>query len=128
MKREAEVWKFINKKRGIRKWNENNIGKEWRRHFMELLEGEEMEIRKKAGPEKMGRVIEEEIRIGEVRNAIKKLKVKKATGVDGIPMEAWKFADEELIKELADLIKSVWMQGILPYDWKTSIIVPLYKR
>jgi len=106
MKREAEVWKFINKKRGVRKWNENNIGEEeWRRYFMELLEGEKMEIRKKAGPEEIGRVIEEEI--GEVRNAIKKLKVKKAAGVDGIPMEAWKFADEELIKELADLIKSV---------------------
>jgi len=42
-------------------------------------------------------------------------------------MEAWKFAGEELIKELADLIKSVWVQGILPYVWKMNIIVPLYK-
>jgi len=26
------------------------------------------------------------------------------------------------------LIKSVWMQGVLPNDWKMSIILPLYKR
>jgi len=45
--------------------------------------------------------MEEEIGIGEVRNAIKKLKVKKAAGVDGIPIESWKFAGEELLKELA---------------------------
>jgi len=45
-KGKTEVWKFINKKRGMRKWNENNIGEEeWRSHFMKLLEGEEMEIR-----------------------------------------------------------------------------------
>jgi len=31
MKREIEIWKFINKKRGVRKWNENNIREEeWR--------------------------------------------------------------------------------------------------
>jgi len=70
--------------------------------------------------------MEEEIEIEEVRNAIKKLKVKKATGVDGIPMEAWKFAGTELVKELADLIKSVWVQGILPR--RKSIMVPQKRK
>jgi len=28
MKREAEVWKYINKKRGAKRWHENRIGKE----------------------------------------------------------------------------------------------------
>jgi len=129
MKREAEVWKFINKKRGVRKWNENNIGEEeWRSYFMELLEGEKMEIKEEVRVGEIGKVMEEEIGIGEVRNAIKKLKVKKVAGIDGIPIEAWKFIGGELIKELADLMKSVWIQGILPCDWRLSIIVPLYKR
>jgi len=44
MKRKAEVWKYINKKRGVRKWNDNDIEKEeWKRHFIELLEDEEDE-------------------------------------------------------------------------------------
>jgi len=81
-----EVWRFITKKRGVRKWNENNIGeKEWRIYFMELLEGEETEIRQKEMTVEVGRNVEEEIEI--VRRTIKNLKVRKAA-VDGIPMEA----------------------------------------
>jgi len=95
---------------------------------MELLEGEETEIGKGVRTEEIERDMEEEIEVGEVRKAIKKLKVKKAAGVDGISMEAWKFAGSELVKELADLIKSIWVQGILPSDWRKSITVPLYKR
>jgi len=88
-----------------------------------------MKIKEEVRIEEIGRVMEEEIGIGEVRNArVKKLKVKKAAGIDGIPIEAWKFADKELIKELADLMKSVWIQEILPCNWRLSIIVPLYKK
>jgi len=44
IKRETEVWKFINKKKDNKTWNENTIGKEeWRRHFMELLDGTKLE-------------------------------------------------------------------------------------
>ena len=38
LKREVDVWKFINKKRGKRIWRNNNIEtKEWKQHFMNLL-------------------------------------------------------------------------------------------
>lgn len=44
MKKEAEVWKYINKNRGKREWNENNIRKEeWRNYFRRPLEGAEEE-------------------------------------------------------------------------------------
>lgn len=40
----SQVWKFINKKRNKREWKENNIEKEeWRRYFMNLLEGADYE-------------------------------------------------------------------------------------
>lgn len=43
MKNETEVWKFINKKRGVKKWKENNISKEkWKDYFTEILEGKEV--------------------------------------------------------------------------------------
>jgi len=38
----------------------------------------------------------------EVRIAMKKLKIKKA--IDGIPMEAWKYASEGLKRRLWDLL------------------------
>jgi len=95
---------------------------------MELLEGEEPEAMKEERTLEIGEMRQEEIGIEEVKNAIKKLKVKKAAGADGIPMKAWKFAGTDVINELTDLINAVWMQGVLPNDWKMGIILPLYKR
>jgi len=129
MKKESEVWKFINKKRGARKWTENNIGeKEWRKYFMDLLEGEELDTRKEESLEEIELEGHEDIGLEEVKKAIKKLKMKKAAGIDGIPMEAWKFARAGIVKELVDLIKLVFSHGILPRDWRRNIILPLYKR
>jgi len=130
MKREAEVWKYINKKRGARKWSGNSIDKEeWRRHFMDLLEGEEMNDEPRKTMAAVGRpVVAEELEDKEIRRAINKLKLKKAAGTDGIPMEAWKYAGESLSKELTEMIRAVWQQGTIPKDWKTSIVTPLYKR
>lgn len=40
----AQIWEYINKKRNKREWRENNIRKEeWRKYFMELLEGMEQD-------------------------------------------------------------------------------------
>jgi len=35
-----------------------------------------------------------------MRRAIKKLKIKKAAGIDGIPMKTWKYASEGLKRRL----------------------------
>jgi len=62
MKREAEVWKYINKKRGVRKWNENDIGKkEWRRHFIGIVGGRGDGSKSEEREEEIRRSIEEEI-------------------------------------------------------------------
>lgn len=40
LKREADVWKYINRKRDKKTWKENSIKKEeWRKYFKELLDG-----------------------------------------------------------------------------------------
>jgi len=72
---------------------ENKIGKEeWRNHFMKLLDGAEeefgTEVTEIGEEEKTEETIEEE----EIKKAMKKIKMKKAAGIDGIPMEAWRFA------------------------------------
>jgi len=95
MKREAEVWKYINKKRGAKRWHENRIEKEvWRRHFMELLEGEKLDGKQRKDLKERDGTIEEETKVieeKEIRKAISKLKVRKTAEMNGIPMEAWKF-------------------------------------
>lgn len=42
---------------------------------------------------------EEEIEEVEIKEAVRKIKRREAAGVDGIPMEAWKFAGERLWKK-----------------------------
>jgi len=89
---------------------------------------EEMEDETREVVELVGGPVGEELEEKEIRRAINKLKVKKAAGIDGIPMEAWRYAGEKLGKELLEMIKAVWQQGSILRDWKTSIVTPLYKR
>lgn len=91
----------IYKQEERKKWNENNIREEWRNYFRNLLEGAEEE-----------EVIEEKEKRGEeqeaeVREAIRKMKRRKAAGVDGIPMEAWKFAGERLWRKVVELMRRI---------------------
>jgi len=74
---------------------------------MKLLEGEEMEGRQRDMNEVIG-PLEEKLKVEEFRRVIKRLKVRKAAGVDRIPMEAWKYAGTELEEKMINLIKTVW--------------------
>lgn len=127
IRREAEVWKFINKKRGKKTWKENNIDKStWRNYFKKLLDGSDRkEIEENRENDKQNDDILEE---KEIWKAIRKLKIKKAAGVDGVPMEAWRYAGNTLWKRLVDLLTQIWRDGDIPEDWKKSVIVPLYKK
>jgi len=144
LKNEKEVWKFINRKRIKKERRENNIPKEeWRRHFMEILGGsenrieeerrmEEKEEGEEAGKEEKSKegelVEEEELEEEEIVEAIRKMKIGKAAGIDGIPYEAWRYGGMTIRNGLVDLIKQVWRKNKIPEDWKSSIIVPLHKK
>jgi len=126
---EIEVWKYINRKCGKKKWVENRIGKEeWRNYFMRQLDGAEVEATMEATGMEEEEKIEEELEEEEIKRAMKKMKMKKAAGIDGIPMEAWRYAGKKLWMDLVKLIKDIWKKGRLPEDWKKSVVVPLYKR
>jgi len=131
IRRESEVWNYINKKRRRGQRMENGIEPErWRLHFKDLLEGVEPEVGK--------RIQENEVRIGEeegeniqeeeIKEVVRKIKKKKAAGVDGIPMETWKFAGKHLWKELVRLLRQIWKEGTISEDWRKGIIVPIYKK
>lgn len=49
---------------------------------------------------------EEEIE-EEIKKAVKKMKMKKAADIDGIPMEAWKYAGETIWKKLVKLLGQI---------------------
>lgn len=102
MKGEAEVWKIINRGRKI--WKEVNEEiniEEWKRHFMEILGGEEGKggIREIGdGGGRKGRAEEgiENLKFEEVEKMIKGLKKDKAVGGDNIQNEIWKKGGREI--------------------------------
>lgn len=52
----------------------------------------------------------------EIYNAIKRLKLKKAAGIDELPMEVWKFGGSSVIKGIKEVIKKVWKNKKMPED------------
>lgn len=98
--RESEAWEIVNRERKKRKGIKEDIEmKEWKGHFMRLLGGVERRTVKESGDrgEREGqRDKEEEIDRREVRKVLGRMKDGKASGIDGIPREVWRYGGEEL--------------------------------
>lgn len=78
-----------------------------------------MEEWKEGKSRKKTRNIEEEewmIREEEIRGAAKKMKLKKAAGINGISTEAWKFAGKGLWRKLVELIKLMGRRRVRPEE------------
>lgn len=73
---------------------------------MRLLGGVDNRITEGDGEERKGN--EEEISKDEIKEAIKKIKEGKATGIDGIPGEAWKYGGEETMEWTWIFCNRVW--------------------
>lgn len=67
------------------------------------------------------------IRVEEVQLAIKKLKKGKASGVDGIINEIFKYGGEKTTIHLWKLINNVFMSEVFPIQWSRGLIYPLFK-
>ncbi|CAG4916916.1 unnamed protein product [Colias eurytheme] len=64
----------------------------------------------------------------EVREAIYKLKNYKASGIDKIPGELWKYGGKTTQIKLFELIGKIWDLERQPKQWNTGIICPIHKK
>ncbi|PSN48471.1 hypothetical protein C0J52_11717 [Blattella germanica] len=71
---------------------------------------------------------EHNVQTAEVEMAMEKLKIYKASGIDGIPAELIKSGGEKLREKIHRLLSLIWKQEALPNEWKESIIIPIYKK
>lgn len=131
LKNETDVWKFINGSRRKGTSVDNDISlDEWKEHFRKLLDGT---TARKCG---VGRDNDKEAMNGERDQltyqefimAVKRMKKKKAAGLDGIPNEAWIHLDERARDVMFGVIDGIWNGEDVPDDWKMASIVPLYKK
>lgn len=63
----------------------------------------------------------------ELKKAVKKLKMGKAPGIDGIRAEMIKYGGEEMMDRLMRVCQTAWETGRVPEEWTMAIIVPLNK-
>ena len=61
----------------------------------------------------------------EIKNAIKKLKNRKATGCDNIPPEAIKVGGDTSEEVLLDLWNRIWSEEKIPEEWKKGLLINL---
>jgi sorting nexin-29 len=56
------------------------------------------------------------------------LRNNKAPGIDLIPAELVKFAGQEYVKHLHQLIAKIWITETIPEEWYLSIVCPIHKK
>lgn len=133
---ETEIWKYIKKVRGGREKPDNSIGEEqWKKHFMELLEGRNTREENNASKEQREEVVERSIKEStdgiteeEIDRAIARLKKKKAAGEDGIKNEAWLYANKETKGKLGEILQKIFQGGEIPSGMKEGRIYPIHKK
>ena len=67
------------------------------------------------------------IMIGEVTAALKKMKRHKAPGLSGFTVEMIQATEGIGTQWLLDLCNAIVKEGCIPEDWKSSVILPIYK-
>lgn len=63
----------------------------------------------------------------DIKCTISQLKNGKATGVDELHSEFFKYGSEEMLEELHCIISKVWKENQLPDEWKHVVLVPIPK-
>uniref|UniRef100_A0A8I6Z2Z9 Reverse transcriptase domain-containing protein n=1 Tax=Hordeum vulgare subsp. vulgare TaxID=112509 RepID=A0A8I6Z2Z9_HORVV len=64
----------------------------------------------------------------EVKDALKRMKVGKAMGPDGIPIEVWRGLGDIAIVWLTKLFNLIFRSNKMPEEWRRSILVPIFKN
>jgi CRISPR/Cas system-associated protein endoribonuclease Cas2 len=138
---QQEFWKQVHTilPRGGRV--KNNISTEqWFEHFKKLLENNEEsnDTNNLNAPVDDGDDVDDDVcnsmwfnqRItkDEILLAIRKLKLRKAPGPDGLPGEFFKNALCAIVPFFLRFFNVLFEKGIYPENWTQSIMLPLYKK
>ena len=111
---------------GVVLTEKDHIVERWKTYFEKLLNEENP--RSLFGDGQQNHGVVREVTRSEVERALKKMKNAKATGPDGIPVEAWKSLGEFGAEQLTVLMRKIWTEEEIPSEWRKSVITPIYKE
>jgi len=105
--------------------DDKGIKDSWK-EYMEKLMTEENEL-----DHKISAVVKEGpadcIRIAEVRAVLKKMKKHKSPGLSGLVTEMIQATGDTGTQWILDLYNGIVKEGCIPEDWKSSMVLPIYK-
>ena len=108
---------------------EDRIMERWKQYFEELTEAQIDRTEEREEREAITDIQEiENIQEKEVIDAIEKLKVGKAPGIDNITPEMIKYMGDEGTKQLTKVMNDIIKKMELPAEWNTGIILPIFKK
>ena len=64
----------------------------------------------------------------EVKWALERIAMNKASGGDGIPVEPFQILKDDAVKVLYALCQQIWKTQQWPQDWKRSVFIPIPKK
>ena len=72
--------------------------------------------------------LEPDILEWEVKWALGSITKNKASGGDGIPGELFQIAEDDAMKVLHSICLQIWKTQQWPWDWKSSVFIPIPKK
>ena len=64
----------------------------------------------------------------EVKWALRRITMNKASESDGIPTELFQILKDDALKVLLSICQQIWKTQQWPQDWKGSVFVPVQSR
>uniref|UniRef100_A0A8I6Y6K2 Reverse transcriptase domain-containing protein n=1 Tax=Hordeum vulgare subsp. vulgare TaxID=112509 RepID=A0A8I6Y6K2_HORVV len=106
------------------------IKRRWREYFDNLYNGEvdSSTIELDDSFDDTNLCFVRRIQACEVKEALKRMKVGKAMGPDGIPIEVWRGLGDIAIVWLTKLFNLIFRSNKMPEEWRWSILVPIFKN
>ncbi|EYB90344.1 hypothetical protein Y032_0221g2564 [Ancylostoma ceylanicum] len=102
------------------------VKQRWRTYFSHLLNEEFPRKERVSTPPTAGPI--QPWTIEEVRKVVKKMKVGKAAGPDGVPAEVWKSLGELGLQWLTTFFNNITWSARIPQAWRDNVIVPIFER
>ena len=72
--------------------------------------------------------LEPDILESEIKRALGIITTNKTSGGDGIPVELFQILKDNGVKVLHSICQQIWKTQQWPWDWKTSVFIPIPKK
>ena len=115
----------IKDRNGIDLAEAEDIKKRWKEYMEELYKKD------LSDPDNCNGVIthlEPDILECEVKWALGRIIMSKASGADGIPAELFQILKDDALEGLHSIYQQMWKTQQWPQDWKRSVFIPIPKK